>query len=133
MKKHKNDELRKLAMSAKLRFKQGFYTCPTEQRESMSNDSLENTKSISKITFQSFKTRVADSEQEKLYKRVCDLLEHDDDLTDPIGKLIDKEYFETLDARSKQKYIFELSAKFRELSERYYKERDKNMVENTKI
>ena len=43
----------------------------------------------------------------------------------PIGQLVDRTVFDKLDEANRQRYILELSAKFRELRERYYKEKTK--------
>ena len=62
---------------------------------------------------------------ERLYGKVRDMLDRDEDVSDPIGRLVDREVFDSLDDGNKQRYILELSAKFRELKERYYKEKSK--------
>ena len=62
---------------------------------------------------------------ERLYGKVRDMLDKDENVTDPIGRLVDRDIFDKLDADNRQRYILELSAKFRELKERYYKEKSK--------
>ena len=61
-------------------------------------------------------------QEERLYEKVCKILDEDSDTLSPIGQLIDKEKYQKLDECGKQKYILELSKKFRELSRRYYLE-----------
>ena len=51
------------------------------------------------------------------------MLDDNPDEPAPIGRLIDKEVYMSLDEGGKQRYVLELSKKFRELSERYYSER----------
>ena len=47
-----------------------------------------------------------------------------DDGLNPLGRLIDKRYYESLDFEGKQRYVFELSEKYRRLKQRYYEERE---------
>ncbi|MFR1564869.1 MAG: hypothetical protein ACLSUT_00315 [Christensenellales bacterium] len=61
--------------------------------------------------------------EERLYEKVCNILDKDSDTLSPIGQLIDKEEYQRLDEGGRQKYILELSEKFRELSRRYELER----------
>ncbi|MCH5162543.1 MAG: hypothetical protein J1G38_03540 [Clostridiales bacterium] len=58
-----------------------------------------------------------------LYRKVCAILDRDELTINPIGQLIDDEVYEGLDPAAKQRYILELSDKFRELKERYYREK----------
>ena len=61
--------------------------------------------------------------EEKMYEKVCKILDTDSDTLSPIGQLIDKELYSKMDECGRQKYILELAGKFRELSRRYYLER----------
>ncbi|MBQ7880432.1 MAG: hypothetical protein IJ358_01130 [Clostridia bacterium] len=58
-----------------------------------------------------------------LYKKVCKILEEDRIIINPISELIDKKYYDTLSLESKQRYILDLSDKYREMKERYDRER----------
>ena len=60
---------------------------------------------------------------EQMYKKVCEILDSDEDVVNPIGRLMDKSCYSGLDDGGKQRYILELSKKFNDLKERYYKER----------
>ena len=63
--------------------------------------------------------------EERLYMKVREILDRDENVTDPIGQLMDKKVYDSLDDATRQRYILELSSKFRELRERYYKEKTK--------
>ena len=63
-----------------------------------------------------------DLEEESFYQKVCDLLESNEVITNPIGKLIDHELYDTLDEPNRQKYILELSKKFCTMKARYHAE-----------
>jgi len=57
-----------------------------------------------------------------LYKKICKMLDEDRIIINPIKELIDKKYYDSLSLEAKQKYIFDLSDKYKEMKERYIKE-----------
>lgn len=57
-----------------------------------------------------------------LYNKVCKILEEDRIIINPINELIDKKYYDSLSLESKQRYILDLSDKYREMKERYDRE-----------
>jgi hypothetical protein len=125
-------ELRNQANSAKQRLKQGFYQEVIKQRDKEISRAESYGKDIS-VVKENFRKKTLQSlgekenpDIERLYTRVCEILENDDDSTNPIGKLIDTKIYESLDSSAKQRYVLELSQKFRELSERYANEKNKN-------
>ncbi len=63
--------------------------------------------------------------EQELYDRVCKLLERDDVVINPIQELVDRKYYNTLTLDAKQKYIFELSEKYKEMKNRYEIEHNK--------
>ena len=58
-----------------------------------------------------------------LYKKVCRMLDEDRIIINPINELIDKKYYDSLSMESKQRYILDLSDKYRQMKERYNRER----------
>lgn len=63
-----------------------------------------------------------DEQDQILYKKICRMMEEDRVIINPINELIDKKYYNTLSLEAKQKYIFDLSDKYKEMKERYQKE-----------
>ncbi len=59
---------------------------------------------------------------QELYERVKRLLSRDEVVINPIQELIDKKYYDTLSFDGKQKYIFDLSEKYKELKIRFERE-----------
>ena len=57
--------------------------------------------------------------EQELYDRVCRLLEREEVVINPIQELVDRKYYNTLSLDAKQKYIFELSEKYKEMKTRY--------------
>lgn len=67
--------------------------------------------------------KLANSDKDQmLYKKVCKLLQEDRIIINPINELMDKKYYDTLSTESKQRYILDLSDKYREMKERYDRE-----------
>jgi len=62
--------------------------------------------------------------EQELYERVCKLLEREDVVINPIQELVDRKYYNSLTLDAKQKYIFELSEKYKEMKIRYQTERN---------
>ncbi len=104
-------ELKKRARLAKQRLKMGYWD---QEEKNRSNQASARTVVMGE-------THTASDE--KMYRKVCEMLEKDDTILNPIGQLIDEGVYSSLDSTGKQRYILELSNKFRELKERYYKER----------
>ena len=63
-----------------------------------------------------------------LYKKVCKMLDEDRIIINPINELIDKKYYDTLSFESKQRYILDLSEKYRQMKDRYDRERTLSQV-----
>lgn len=63
------------------------------------------------------------SEREKeLYNKVCRILSSDQIVINPIKELVDNKYYNSLSLDAKQRYIYELSEKYKEMKLRYERE-----------
>ena len=60
--------------------------------------------------------------EQELYEKVCRMMEREDVVINPIKELVDYKYYNTLSLESKQRYIFELSEKYKQMKLRYEKE-----------
>lgn len=117
-------ELRKRCQLAKQRLKMGYWDSIREGRNTQPTDSVAipdnaRLRLRRELTCETTES-VAD---ERMYKKVCDILDSDEVALNPIGQLIESDVYTALDAAGKQRYILELSNKFRELKDRYYRER----------
>ena len=61
--------------------------------------------------------------EQELYEKVCKILERDEVVVNPIKELVDYKHYNTLSLDAKQKYIFDLSEKYKTMKIRYEKER----------
>lgn len=59
---------------------------------------------------------------QQLYQKVCKILDGDEIVINPIKELVDYKYYNTLSIEAKQKYIFDLSEKYKVMKIRYEKE-----------
>ncbi len=62
-------------------------------------------------------------DEQLFYKRVKKLLDEEGEVSNAIGRLTDKMYFETLSYEEKQRYTLSLSARYLKALERYKKEK----------
>ncbi|MBR2989054.1 MAG: hypothetical protein IKC64_04970 [Clostridia bacterium] len=121
-------EMKKRALLAKQRLKLGYWDKMEQNRDKMSESVA--TVTVSEVIREKFKRdeRLALEkekalEEENLYKKVCAILDENPDETAPIGRLIDKMVYASLDEGGRQRYILTLAEKFRELERRYYLEK----------
>ena len=132
--KKEMSEIKRRALLAKQRLKMGFWQRMQDEQSRMADATknsalIESARSARLREFEMDSRRALGDDfaerDERLYGKVRDMLDKDEDVTDPIGRLVDRDVFDKLDADNRQRYILELSAKFRELKERYYKEKSK--------
>ncbi|MDE6029642.1 MAG: hypothetical protein K2F90_04915 [Clostridiales bacterium] len=123
----KTGELKKRCWLAKQRLKMGYFDSLRQE-----NEQSENNKQIGSSPIVEYSMRVnrlaevaasASAADEKMYRKVCDILDSNEITLNPIGQLIERDVYDGLDSAGKQRYVLELSEKFRELQERYYRER----------
>ena len=132
--KKEMSEIKRRALLAKQRLKMGYWQRMQDEQSRMADATknsalIESARSARLREFEMDSRRALGDDfaerDERLYGKVRDMLDKDEDVTDPIGRLVDMDVFDKLDADNRQRYILELSAKFRELKERYYKEKSK--------
>lgn len=127
-------ELKRRALLAKQRMKMGYWQKMQDEREELMQRSADSShiqllsslqrSDYVRTTNMALNRERADKE-EQLYQKVCSILSSDENVMNPIGQLVEREVYDLMDEQNKQRYILELSQKFRELRERYYKEAKK--------
>lgn len=121
----KTGELKKRCWLAKQRLKMGYFdSLRREKQESESSDvaGVQAAEYVTRVNRRA-ETVTSSAADELMYRKVCDILDSSEVTLNPIGQLIDRDVYDGLDATGKQRYVLELSEKFRELQARYYRER----------
>ncbi len=67
-------------------------------------------------------------EDEKLYCKVKEILSENEDIINPIGKLVDKSKFSALSASERERYLFNLVEKYKKMKERFEQEKELSNV-----
>ncbi len=119
--------LKTYAKEAKQRFKNSFWQDYKSKVDSEISVALADGVDVSKVKeyYQnkaSVTIKGVKSDDEEFYLKVKNLLNEYGEVSDAIGRLTDKEYFNTLSYEQKQRYTLELSQKYIKAKERYYKE-----------
>lgn len=125
-------ELKKRALIAKQRMRMGYWQSMNEEKEKALAAAGQGYASAHLVRGNMHAKFERDNNivlgggnverDEVLYQKVCSIMSGDDDVINPIGMLVEHEVYDTMDEIGKQRYILELSKKFRELRERYYTE-----------
>ena len=128
-------ELKKRAMLAKQRLKMGYWQNLLKERDDLITlggntvHAKAKAEEVKRKKFERDNLISLDSEEAKedeiLYEKVCKMLDSNEDVTNPIGVLIDENAYANMDAMARQKYVLHLSKKYREMRERYYMEKVK--------
>ena len=119
--------LKTYAKEAKMRFKNSFWQDYKSKVDSEISVALADGVAVSKVKeyYQnkaSVTIKGVKSDDEEFYLKVKNLLNEFGEVSDAIGRLTDKEYFDGLSYEQKQRYTLELSQKYIKAKERYYKE-----------
>lgn len=105
------DDLKKMAKAAKSRMKSGFWNRVKEQRNSVPES--ERMSYASYVKRELARERKPDAGEEEFTRKVAELVNSGEVVVNPIGRLMDKDYYESLDYAAKQRYILELTDKYR--------------------
>lgn len=122
MQKEGYDALKRMAMLAKNRLR-------NKVREN-DNKSLKKSDRF-KVLFGEgvdIKCKIITKEDEKLYAKVKQMLDENQDVANPIAKLIDYKVFNRLDDNAKERYLFELINKYKLYKDRYIDTKIKEII-----
>ena len=119
--------LKVYAKEAKMRLKSSFWQNYKNRIDNEISIALADGVSVSKVkeyyqTKATVTIRGIESNDEPFYLKVKELLSTYGEVSDALGRLTDKEYYNTLSYEQKQRYNLELSNKYVKAKERYYKE-----------
>lgn len=116
--------LKSLANLAKQRLKNGKYNHEVvkdaqKSKAKASDYFYQNMLSLKKKNYIAEFTKIDNNEDIKLTKKIMCLLEHDEVPFNPIGLLLDKDYYRTLSDYEKQYYILKLCDKYNKVKDEY--------------
>lgn len=121
----KERTLKAEARRAKSRIKSGFWlACKEDMTEQMENARKQGLNESKAGRY--FKTQVtakiSGRQEDEFYLRVKEMLLSEGEVSDAIGRLTDREYYNTLTYDEKQRYNLTLSEKYLRALERFRKE-----------
>lgn len=122
MQKEGYDALKRMAMLAKNRLR-------NKVREN-DNKSLKKSDRF-KVLFGEgvdVKCKIITKEDEKFYSKVKQMLDENQDVANPIARLIDYKVFNKLDDNAKERYLFELINKYKLYKDRYIDTKIKEII-----
>ena len=118
-----NNNLKSLANMAKQRLKNGKYTKDVKKevitKTRASSYFYRNAMALRKKGLKAEFITI-DLKDEKFEKKVFNLLSEDSLICNPIGKLVDKPYYNSLNEFEKQQYILCLSDKYNMVKDKFY-------------
>ena len=114
-----------LAKEAKMRIKKGFWKQCEKELENERSRAKErgiNESKMERYFAEKVTTKIRGESPDEFYLKVRDLLLSEGEVSDAIGRLTDREYYETLSYSDKQRYTLELSEKYLRALERFKRE-----------
>lgn len=125
------DDLKFMAKNAKKRLKSNYWADCKEKIDKDTNEAKNRGLSERKVK-SSLKSRVTSEikgeKQDEFYLKVKELLEKEGEVSDAIGRLTDKDYYEKLSYEEKQRYTLDLSSKYLNALARYRREKETGLI-----
>ena len=127
MSQTKNGEssLREEARRAKLRMKNGFWKeCQNDLNEQLkkAREQGVNESKAGRYFAEKVSMQIAGKKEDEFYLKVKEILLAEGEVSDAIGRLTDKPYYNSLSYEEKQRYTLALSEKYLRALERFRKE-----------
>ncbi len=113
------------ARRAKSRIKSGFWTaCKEDMDERLENARAAgvNESKAGRYFLGKVEESIVGEKTDEFYLKVKDMLLKDGEVSDAIGRLTDKAYYETLSYEEKQRYTLSLSERYLRALERFRRE-----------
>jgi hypothetical protein len=114
--------LKMLAKEAKMRMKKGFWEQCEEELSSSRSHAKEqgiNESKMERYFQEKVTTQIKGETPDEFYLKVRDLLLSEGEVSNAIGRLTDKAYYDTLSYAEKQRYTLELSERYLHALERF--------------
>ena len=117
--------LKEEARKAKTRLKKGFWSDCKEtmdERLEKARELGENESKVGRYFAEQVSKKIAGEKEDAFYLRVKEMLLSSGEVSDAIGRLTDKPYFDTLSYEEKQRYTLSLSERYLRALERFRRE-----------
>ena len=124
--------LKEEARKAKARLKNGFWTeCKVDMDERLekAREQGVNESKAGRYFAEQVTKKIEGVKEDEFYLRVKEMLLSDGEVSDAIGRLTDKPYFDTLSYEEKQRYTLSLSERYLRALERFRRECEFENVE----
>ncbi len=124
MEQSKGKDFKTKAKEAMKRMKSGFWENYREEVKVMAEKAKSDGVDTSKVVefYETKNSHTIIKETDDFYKKVKFILDTEGEVSDIIGRLIDNEYYKSLDYDHRQRYVLEISRKYRDALERYKRE-----------
>ena len=124
------EDIKVMARAAKQRLKSNFWTDCKKKFDLNATEAKE--KGISEIKVKStmkvhVKSAIRGEKDDEFYLKVKRMLDEEGEVFDAIGRLTDKEYYQTLSYEEKMRYTLNLSNKYNAALQKWRKEREINL------
>ena len=116
---------REEARRAKARMKSGFWVnCKEDMDKSLQQARLNgvNESKAGRFFAERISAQIAGEKEDEFYLKVKQMLLSEGEVSDAIGRLTDKEYFQTLSYEEKQRYTLDLSERYLRALEKFRRE-----------
>ena len=124
------EDIKNLAHAAKQRLKNNFWEdCKKNiDANAFAAKSMGLNENKVKSTLHTrVQSEIKGEKQDDFYLKVKSLLDREGEVSDAIGRLTDRAYYETLSYEEKQRYTLTLSSKYLKALEKYRKEKELNI------
>ncbi|MDE5765797.1 MAG: hypothetical protein K2I17_01355 [Clostridia bacterium] len=121
------DDIKAIAKQAKRRLGTDFWRRCKEDVDTTAREAEKNGKNAGKVKshlYDKVKSVIRGEAEDEFYLKVKKLLDEYGETSDAIGRLTDREYFNTLSYEERQRYTMELSSKYLAALEKYRKEKE---------
>ena len=116
-----------MARAAKSRLKSNYWADCKKNIDENTNEAKKkglNEAKVKTTLSRRVKNEIKGEKPDEFYLKVKKLLDEEGEVSDAIGRLTDKEYYDTLSYEEKQRYSLEISGKYLQALKRYRKEKE---------
>ena len=121
------DDIIKMARAAKSRLKSNYWADCKKNIDENTNEAKKkglNEAKVKTTLSRRVKNEIKGEKPDEFYLKVKKLLDEEGEVSDAIGRLTEKEYYDTLSYEEKQRYSLEISGKYLQALKRYRKEKE---------